>query len=77
MRNRWTLIFAAVFAALALLSLGCLLRVSSEVLAYQGLSTSAWKWLPVSAVVELTAVTIFAFNLLATFAQSPAAGQDA
>lgn len=60
-----------MFAALLLLSLGCLLRVSSEVLAYQNVVPSAWKWLPVSAITEMTAVTIFALNLFATFAQRP------
>jgi uncharacterized protein involved in response to NO len=57
-----------MFIALALLTLGCLLRVSSEVLAYQELARSAWAWLPLSAVIEMSAVTIFAVNLLATFA---------
>lgn len=60
-----------MFIALLLLSFGCLLRVSSEVLAYQNVVPSAWKWLPVSAIAEMTAVTIFALNLLATFAQRP------
>ncbi len=57
-----------MFAGLALLTLGCFLRVSSEVLAYQGFLRSAWSWLPVSAIIEMTAVTVFAVNLLATFA---------
>jgi uncharacterized protein involved in response to NO len=56
-----------MFAALALLTLGCTLRVSSEVLAYQGYLASAWQWLPVSALIELTAVTLFAINMVATF----------
>jgi hypothetical protein len=56
-----------MFAALALLSTGCLLRVSSEILAYQGFVRSAWSWLPVSAVTEMTAVTIFAVNLALTY----------
>lgn len=58
-------------ASLSLLAVGCFLRVSSEVLAYQGLAQSAWKWLPISAVIELTAVTLFAVNMLATFASAP------
>jgi hypothetical protein len=37
------------------------------VLAYQGFSDTAWSWLPVSALVELSAVTAFAANLGATF----------
>jgi hypothetical protein len=60
-----------MFVALLLLLLGCLLRVGSEVLAYQDVAPSAWKWLPVSAVTEMTAVTLFAVNLVATFAQPP------
>jgi len=56
-----------MFAALALLSIGCLLRVNSEALAYQGLANFAWKWLPVSTILEMTAVAIFALNLAITF----------
>lgn len=56
-----------MFAAVALLSIGCFLRVTSEVLAYQGFAASAWSWLPASAIVELIAVTIFALNLAITF----------
>jgi uncharacterized protein involved in response to NO len=52
-----------------LLAVGCLLRVSSEVLAYQNFVRSAWSWLPTSAICEMTAVTLFAFNLLTTFAR--------
>jgi uncharacterized protein involved in response to NO len=58
-----------MFAALALLSMGCLLRVGSEILAYQGFARAAWSWLPVSAITEMTAVTIFAVNLAVTFIQ--------
>jgi hypothetical protein len=61
-----------MFVAFMLLTVGCALRVSSEILAYQGLAASAWAWLPVSAVTEMTAVTVFAVNLLVTFAQHPA-----
>ena len=60
-----------MFLALLLLTAGCLLRVSSEVLAYEGLLQSAWTWLPVSAVTEMSAVTVFAFNLFATFVTKP------
>jgi len=56
-----------MFTALALLSIGCLLRVGSEVLAYQGFARAAWSWLPVSAMTEMTAVTAFAVNLAITF----------
>ena len=60
---------ALMFAAMLLLFLGCLLRVGAEVLAYQHLLASAWAWLPVSAVCEMTAVTTFAVNLAVTFAR--------
>ncbi len=56
-----------MFASLMLLTLGRVLRVTSEILAYQDFMYSARSWLPVSAVTELAAVTIFAVNLLATF----------
>jgi hypothetical protein len=56
-----------MFGSLLLLALGCFLRVSSEILAYQGYLPSAWSWLPVSAVAEMTAVTLFALNLVLTF----------
>jgi hypothetical protein len=62
-----------MFLSLLLLGTGCLLRVSSEVLAYQGFANWAWAWLPVSAITEMTSVTILAFNLLFTFARRPAA----
>jgi uncharacterized protein involved in response to NO len=57
--------------SLYVLTAGCLLRVSSEVLAYQGMLSSAWKVLPVSAVAELTAVTLFAVNMILTFRSEP------
>lgn len=55
-----------MFLASALLSIGCFLRVGSEILAYQGLLSCAWSRLPVSAITELIAVTIFAINLTTT-----------
>lgn len=58
-----------MFVALVLLAAGCLLRVSSEILAYGGWLSSAWSWLPVSAITEMTAVTVFALNLSITFAR--------
>lgn len=61
-----------MFLSLLLLGTGCLLRVSSEILAYQGFAGWAWSWLPVSAIIEMTAVTIFTINLLFTFARRPA-----
>lgn len=59
-----------MFLALALLAAGCLIRVSSEVIAYQGLASAAWRCLPVSAVIEMAAVALFALNLAVTFARS-------
>jgi hypothetical protein len=56
-----------MFAALLLLTLGCTLRVSSEILAYQDFVHSAWLWLPVSALTEMVAMTLFAGNLVLTF----------
>ena len=60
-----------MFVALVLLGGGCALRVSSEILAYQGVLGSAWSWLPVSAVAEMTAVTVFAMNLSLSFFGRP------
>jgi uncharacterized protein involved in response to NO len=57
-----------VVVSLALLNVGCALRVVAQVLAYQGYAEHAWDWLPISAVVELTAVSLFASNLGLTFA---------
>lgn len=61
-----------MFWSLALLNLGCLLRVSMEPLAYERDWQIAWRLLPVSAVIELTAVTLFAVNLVGTLLQKPA-----
>ena len=60
-----------MFLSLLLLAIGCFLRVSSEIVAYQGFGTWAWSWLPVSAVTEMTAVTVFAINLIFTFNSRP------
>lgn len=57
---------------LSLLSFGCLLRVSCEVLAYQDFAAWAWKVLPVSALLELSGVTLFALNLVVSFSRRPA-----
>ncbi|MGE5056133.1 MAG: hypothetical protein ACM3WP_18380 [Acidobacteriota bacterium] len=67
------LLFSAklMFLSLLLLALGCILRVNSEILAYQGFGTWAWSWLPVSAITEMAAVTVFAVNLLLTFRSRP------
>ena len=61
-----------MLSCLLLLNLGCALRVSSEILAYENYWSPAWKALPWSAICELTAVTLFAANLLLTFKQPPA-----
>jgi hypothetical protein len=53
---------ALMAASLWTLNLGCALRVSSEAMAY---STGgvAWRILPISALLEMTAVVIFVVNL--------------
>jgi hypothetical protein len=56
-----------MFAGLLLLTIGCTLRVSSEVLAYQGYASWAWSVLPVSAMLELAGITAFAINISGTF----------
>ena len=56
---------------LILLMTGCTLRVASEILAYQGYAAWAWSGLPVSALIELTAVFLFAVNLTVTFLRPP------
>ena len=56
-----------MFLSLLCLQSGCLLRVSSEPLAYEGLASFAWKVLPVSGMLELSGVLIFATNLALTF----------
>lgn len=61
-----------MLACLLLLNTGCMLRVSSEILAYENYWPVAWHVLPWSAVCELMAVTLFAANLLLTFKQPPA-----
>ncbi len=58
--------------ALTLLNIGCFLRIMCEIPAYELNQAFAWRVLPVSAIAELAAVALFAFNLLATFARPPA-----
>ena len=60
-----------MFAGLLLLTIGCTLRVSSEVLAYQGYANWAWSVLPVSAMLELAGITAFAMNISGTFILEP------
>jgi uncharacterized protein involved in response to NO len=50
---------------------GCTLRVTCEILAYQNYAAWAWYILPVSALIELTAVVLFAINLTVTFLKPP------
>lgn len=73
MRQLWSP--KLMFAGLGLLTLGCTLRVSCEVLAYQGYAPWAWSVLPVSALVELTALTIYAINIFGTFLLEPSHSQ--
>jgi uncharacterized protein involved in response to NO len=56
---------------LVLLMTGCTLRVTSEIIAYQNYAAWAWSVLPISALIELTAVALFAVNLIATFIRPP------
>jgi uncharacterized protein involved in response to NO len=56
-----------MFLSLLLIQTGCLLRVSAEPLAYEGILGFAWKILPVSGMLELSAVLLFATNLTLTF----------
>ena len=62
-----------MFAATSLLAVGCFLRVGCEVLAYQGYASWPWKGLPVSAVIELLAVTAFAANIIMSFVRHSSA----
>jgi len=55
-----------MLVSLLCLQAGCLLRVSSEPLAYEGLLTFAWKMLPVSGLIELAGVLLFATNMILT-----------
>lgn len=55
-----------MFASVLLLQVGCALRVTSEPLAYEGVLSSAWKILPLSGMLELSGVLLFALNLALT-----------
>ncbi|MCZ2080352.1 MAG: NnrS family protein [Bryobacterales bacterium] len=65
-----------VFWALLLLSAGCAIRVTTEPLAYAGVAGYAWNLLPVSAVLELTAVLLFASNMAVTLLRPMPAWMD-
>lgn len=56
-----------MFASLALIAIGCPMRVSLEIISYQGYGNWAWGWLPVSALLEFSGMILFAVNLLLTF----------
>ena len=57
----------SMFLSLLLLQTGCTLRVTSEPLAYEGLLPFTWRVLPLSGIVELSAVLVFATNMSLTF----------
>jgi hypothetical protein len=57
-----------MLASLLILQIGCTLRVSGQTLAYEGIAQFGWKLLPVSAALEMTAVTVFALNMILTLA---------
>jgi hypothetical protein len=61
-----------MFASLLTLNIGCVIRVASEIAAYESNAAGAWKALPVSAILEMAAVTLFALNLLLTLLSAPA-----
>jgi hypothetical protein len=58
-----------MFWSSCLLFFGCSLRVFSEPLAYENIWVPAWRILPASAVIELTAVSLFAINIAVTLLQ--------
>jgi hypothetical protein len=57
--------------SLVVLNAGCALRVFSEIPAYEMNLRLAWAVLPVSAIAELTAVTLFALNMGITLLLPP------
>jgi uncharacterized protein involved in response to NO len=61
-------IFSKRLMLLSLLCLqtGCLLRVASEPVAYEGILSFAWRVLPISGMLELSGVLLFAINLTLT-----------
>jgi hypothetical protein len=61
-----------MFWALLLLHVGCAFRITMEPLAYEGYWNFAWKVLPYSAAMELTAVVLFALNIIVTLLLPPA-----
>jgi uncharacterized protein involved in response to NO len=57
-----------MLVAPVLLTAGCILRVVFEPLAYGETAPAAWQLLPVSAILELIAVLVFAYNIGRTLA---------
>lgn len=57
--------------SLVALNAGCALRVISEIPAYEANLKVAWSVLPVSAITELTAVTLFGLNIAITLLLPP------
>ncbi|MGE5644611.1 MAG: hypothetical protein ACM336_02345 [Acidobacteriota bacterium] len=57
--------------SLIALNAGCALRVLSEIPAYEANVRLAWALLPISAITELTAVTLFALNMAVTLVLPP------
>jgi len=60
-----------MFLSLLLLQTGCALRVCSEPLAYEGILSFAWKTLPISGMLELGGVLVFAINIGLTMPRRP------
>ena len=67
------LLFSTRLMGLSLIALnaGCALRVASEIPGYEANLRFAWTLLPVSAVTELIAVTLFSLNLAITLLLPP------
>lgn len=61
-----------MFASLLTLNTGCVIRVGSEIAAYESNQAAAWKALPASAILEMAAVTLFALSLILTLLSPPA-----
>ncbi len=57
-----------MLVALVLLTYGCALRVSMEPVAYAGAAPWAWRLLPISAYIEMSAVLVFGYNIARTLA---------
>lgn len=60
-----------MLASLAMLNLGCFLRVAAEIPAYEFNVRAAWTVLPYSAIAELIGVSVFALNLGITLVLPP------